>query len=119
MDIKFSNLTIQNVDSDALVVGVAYQQTGERFPVLTKAARAVDDALGGLLQELFSSGEFKGDVAELTTVHTMGKLKTRRVVLVGLGKQEKLQPLAIQRAYGAAARHVELGSRPAVGLSTR
>src|ERR1700726_5043386 len=98
MDIKFSNQDIKDVTCDALAVGVAYQQTGQRSPVLSKAASAVDDALGGLLQELFSSGEFKGEAGELTTVYTMGKLTTRRVVLLGLGKQEKLQPLTIQRA---------------------
>jgi leucyl aminopeptidase len=118
MDIKFSNLAIQNVASDALVVGVAYQQTGQRFPVLSKAARAVDDTLDGLLQELFSSGEFKGEVGELTTVHTMGKLATRRVVLVGLGKQEKLQPLAIQRACGAAARHLQQTGAHTIALAS-
>ena len=117
MDIKFSNLAIQNVASDALVVGVAYQQTGQKSPALSKAARVVDDALDGLLQELYASGEFKGEVGELTTVHTMGKLTTRRVVLVGLGKQEKLQPLAIQRACGAAARHLQQTGAHTIALA--
>src|SRR5579859_7345324 len=98
MDIKFSNQGIKDIASDVLVVGVAYHQTGQKTPVLSQAARAVDDALGGLLHELFASGEFKGEVGELTTVHTMGKLATRRVVFAGLGKQEKLQTLAILRA---------------------
>jgi len=116
MDIKFSQQGIEDVASDALVVGVAYQQKEQRSPVFSKAARAVDDALGGLLQELFASGEFKGEAGELTTVHTMGKLATRRVVLVGLGKQEKLQPLAIQRACGAAARHVQQTGAHSIAL---
>src|SRR5947209_2200415 len=107
MEIKFSSPAIQDVATDALVIGVAYQQKELRSPVLSRAATAVNDALGGLLQDLFASGEFKGEVAELTTVHTMGKLTTRRVVLVGLGKQGKLQPLTIQRAYAAAARHLQ------------
>ncbi len=117
MDINFSNQGIKDVACDALVVGVAYQQTGQRSPVLSRAASAVDDALGGLLQELFSSGEFKGEAGELTTVHTMGKLATRRVVLVGLGKQEKLQPLAIQRACGAAARHLQQTGAHTIALA--
>ena len=117
MDIKFSNQGIKDIASDVLVVGVAHHQTGQKTPVLSQAARAVDDALGGLLQELFSSGEFKGEVGELTTVHTMGKLTTRRVVLVGLGKQEKLQPLAIQRACGAAARYAQQSGAHALALA--
>lgn len=117
MDIKFSNQGIKDVATDALVVGVAYQQTEQRSPVLSRAARAVDDAIDGLLQDLFSSGEFKGEVGELTTVHTMGKLTTRRVVLVGLGKQEKLQPLTIQRACGAAARHLQQTGAHTIALA--
>jgi leucyl aminopeptidase len=107
MDIKFSHSAIKDIDCDALVVGVAYQQTGQRSPVLSRAASVVDVALDGLLQELFAAGEFKGEVGELTTVHTMGKLATRRVLLAGLGKLEKLQTLAIQRACGAATRHLQ------------
>ncbi len=107
MDIKFSNQGINDVATDALVIGVAYQQAGQRTPVFTQAARTLDDALDGLLQQLFTSGEFKGEAGDLTTVHTMGKLATGRVVLVGLGKLEKLQPLTIQRACAAAARHLQ------------
>ena len=107
MDIRFSNQAIKDIDCDALVVGVAYQQAGQRSLVLSRAASAVDDALDGLLQELFAAGEFKGETGELTTVHTMGKLAARRVALVGLGKQEKLQTQAIQRACGSAARHLQ------------
>src|SRR5690348_4732501 len=117
MEIKFSSSAIQDVATDALVVGVAYQPTGQRSPVLSQAARAVDDALDGLLQDLFSSGEFKGEAGDLTTVHTMGKLATGRVVLVGLGKLEKLQPLTIQRACGAAARHLQQTGAHSIALA--
>jgi leucyl aminopeptidase len=117
MEIKFSSQAIQAISTDALVVGVAYQQTGQRSPVLSRVTSAVDDALDGLVQDLFSSREFKGEAGELTTVHTMGKLATRRVVLVGLGKQGKLQPLAIQRAYGAAARHLQQTGAQSIALA--
>lgn len=118
MEIKFSNQAIKDVACDGLVVGVAYQQAEKRAPVLSQAARTVDDALGGLLQELFASGEFKGEVGELTTVHTMGKLATRRVVFAGLGKQEKLQTLAILRTYGAAARHLQQSGAHDIALAS-
>ena len=118
MDINFSDAAIRDIACDGLVVGVAYQQAGQRTPVLSKAVRAVDDALGGLLQELFASGEFKGEVGEMTTVHTMGKLATRRVVFAGLGKQEKLQTLAILRACGAAARHLQQSGARNIALAS-
>ena len=117
MDIKFSHQGIKDVATDALVVGVAYQQTGQRTPVFTRAARTLDEAFDGLLQELFTRGEFKGEAGDLTTVHTMGKLATGRVVLVGLGKLEKLQPLTIQRACGAAARYLQQTGAHSVALA--
>ncbi|HEY6542098.1 MAG TPA: leucyl aminopeptidase [Ktedonobacteraceae bacterium] len=107
MDIKFSNQGIKDVATDALVVGVAYQQTVQRTPVFPRAATTLDEAFSGLLLQLFTRGEFKGEAGDLTTVHTMGKLASGRVVLVGLGKLENLQPLTIQRACGAAARHLQ------------
>lgn len=118
MEINFSNQPIKDVACDGLVVGVTYQQADKRTPVFSQAARAVDDALGGLLQELFASGEFKGEAGELTTVHTMGKLATPRVVFAGLGKQEKLQTLAILRAYGAAARHLQQAGARDIALAS-
>ena len=118
MEINFSNQAIKDVACDGLMVGVAYQQAEKRAPVLSQAARAVDNALGGLLQELFASGEFKGEVGELITVHTMGKLATRRVVFAGLGKQEKLQTLAILRACGAAERHLQQAGAHDIALAS-
>ena len=117
MDIKFSHQGIKDVATDALVVGVAYQQTGQRTPVFSQAVRTLDEAFDGLLQELFTRGEFKGEAGDLTPVHTMGKLATGRVVLVGLGKPEKLQPLTIQRAYGAAARHLQQMGAHSIALN--
>lgn len=117
MDIKFFHQGIKDVATDALVVGVAYQQTGQRTPVFNRAARALDEAFDGLLQAFFTSGEFKGEAGDLTTVHTMGKLATGRVVLVGMGTLENLQPLTIQRACGAAVRHLQQTGAHSVTLA--
>src|SRR5579859_1167210 len=117
MDIKFSHQGIKDVATDALEVGVAYQQTEQRTPVFAQAARMLDEAFDGLLLQLFARGEFKGEAGDLTTVHTMGKLATGRVVLVGLGKLEKLQPLTIQRACGAAARYLQQTGAHSVALA--
>ncbi len=117
MDIKFSDQGIKDVATDVLVVGVAYQQMGQRTPVFAQAAGTLDEAFDGLLQQLFTSGEFKGETGDLTTVHTMGKLASGRVVLVGLGKLEKLQPLTIQRACGAAARHLQQTGAHSIALA--
>ncbi|HVB72419.1 MAG TPA: leucyl aminopeptidase [Ktedonobacteraceae bacterium] len=107
MDIKLTNQSIETIACDALVIGVAYQRPEQQSPVLSRTAGLVNGQLGGLLQELITSGEFKGEVSELATIHTMGKLAAKRVVLVGLGKQEQLQAQAMQRACGTAARYLQ------------
>src|ERR1700680_3534931 len=117
MDIRFSNRSVEHIACDALVLGVAYQHAERKSLVLSSAASEVDALLDGLLRELFTAGEFKGEVGELATIHTMGKLVTKRVVVVGLGKLEKLQTQAIQRACGTAARHLQQTGAHSIGLA--
>ncbi|TMC83606.1 MAG: hypothetical protein E6J10_10025, partial [Chloroflexi bacterium] len=48
---------------------------------------------------------FKGNLGEITTIYTMGKLAAKRVIVVGLGAQETTQ--ALRRASSIAARHLQ------------
>ncbi len=54
------------------------------------ATDAVDKALGGAISQLISQGEIKGKLNEVTVIHTLGRIKPTRVVVVGLGKQLEL-----------------------------
>jgi leucyl aminopeptidase len=54
------------------------------------ATGAVDQALGGAITKLIAEGEIKGKLNELSLIHTFGKLEPERVIVVGLGKREKL-----------------------------
>ncbi len=109
MDIRVTKQTEGNIACDALVVGAAYEKAGQKAKsvVLSESARAVDQLLGGLINEMCTDGEFKGNLNELVTIHTMGKLATRRVVLVGLGAQETISPQTLRRASATAARHLQ------------
>ncbi len=51
---------------------------------------AVNKALDGAISQLISQGEIKGKLNEVTLVHSLGKLPTARVVVIGLGKQTEL-----------------------------
>ena len=53
------------------------------------ATGAVDQALDGAITKLISEGEIKGKLNEITLIHAMGKIEPARVIVVGLGKQEK------------------------------
>lgn len=104
MDIQIVTRTVQNVDCDVLIVAAAQQAQGI---VLSTAARAVDGLLNKLISERGSDGEFTGRAGELLTLHPMKQLAAKRVVVVGLGKQEKVTLQAIRRASAIATRHAQ------------
>lgn len=65
----------------------------------------VNEALGGLIaDELTETVRFKGSVGETLVLHTHKKLPARYVVLVGLGKADKLEAKTLRRASAAAIR---------------
>lgn len=105
MDIRVANQTVKDVACDALVVGAARQGANE--VALSETARAVDSVLGGLLTEICVDGEFKGGLGELTTIHTMGKLVAKRVVVVGLGSHDAVNAQSLRRASAIAARQLQ------------
>jgi leucyl aminopeptidase len=109
MDIRVTHQAEEKVACDALVLGAAYQKAGqkEKGVVLSEPAQALDRLLSGLLTEICTDGEFKGSLGEIITIHPMGKLAAKRVVLVGLGAQETINPQAIRRASATAARHLQ------------
>src|SRR6267154_1408017 len=62
-------------------------------------AQPLDDAkLGGRLQELTASGEFRGERAEALLVHSAGDLEAPRVVLAGLGARADVDLDALRTA---------------------
>jgi len=75
------------------------------------ATGAVDKALDGGISGLIAEGEIKGKAAEVVLVHSLGKIPSPRVLVAGLGKQEKfglnvirdLMGTSLRRARGAGA----------------
>lgn len=106
MDIQVITQSAPDTKSDVLIVGAARASGGQGVR-LSSAATLVDMALGKLISEISADGEFKGNTGELVTLHTMGRIATKRVILVGLGSQEKLTTHAIRRASAIATRHAQ------------
>jgi leucyl aminopeptidase len=68
------------------------------------ATGAVDQALGGAITRLIAEGEIKGKLNEITLIHTLGKMEAERVVVLGLGKQEKFTLDSIRAAMAEASK---------------
>ncbi len=119
MDIQVTNQTAKDIACDALVVGAVRKKVGQQAKNvgLLKTTEKVDSLLDGLISELCTDGEFQSQPGELITIHTMGKLAAKRVVVVGLGMPEKLSVQGLQRASAIAARHLQSTGAQQIALA--
>jgi leucyl aminopeptidase len=112
LEVKVVSEDITRVKADAAIVNLfeGVEQPGG-------ATGAVDQALGGVISKLISDGEIKGKLNEVTLIHTMGKMETERVLVVGLGKQEKFTYDSIRGVMAAACRFLrKVGVRNAATI---
>ena len=56
---------------------------------------------------MYEDGEFNGELGEMATLHPMNKLAAKRVIVMGLGSQEKMNAQSIRRATAIASRHLQ------------
>jgi leucyl aminopeptidase len=83
-----------------------------------KAYGTVDRALDGVLKDIVRSGEFAGSKSETCLVHTQGRIKPKRLLLVGLGKKTEAQAEDVRRAGGVAASALAASRVKDAALST-
>ncbi len=101
MDIRIATTPSNTDAADAVVVGIF---KGSRSDALEGPAAALDTTLGGALTAMRRDGELAGGANETTVVHTLGKLETPRVVLVGFGPRKDCTFESVRRAAAAGCR---------------
>lgn len=87
--------------TDVLVLGVYEDES-----TWSKAHQALDQALGGQLQELKNNGEFSGKNQQSALLHTRKALPARRILLMGLGMKDEVTLDRIRQAMGTAFKQV-------------
>src|SRR5579859_6769494 len=92
---------IQDEPAELIVLGLFEDQAS-----LGPAAAAVDAALGGQIAQLMADGDFAPKAKEQALLYTTGRAAAKRVLLVGLGKADKLTAESIRVAAGLAATRV-------------
>jgi len=108
MNISVITQAVQDVSTDVLIVSAARKAGKDEHGVqLSATTSTIDTLLNGLVSELYTNGEFKGGLGELLTLHPMGRLATKRVIVVGLGTQDKITSQSLRRASAIAARHAQ------------
>lgn len=79
------------------------------------ATGTIDKALGGIITKLIRSGELSGKLGETAVVHTFGKIKADKVLIIGLGKAEDFNVERIRKAAGAAIKQARKTGAGKVG----
>ena len=54
---------------------------------LQRDTQVMDKACGGLISEVIKSGDFQGDLYQLSLIYTKGTIPAKRILLMGLGKR--------------------------------
>jgi leucyl aminopeptidase len=97
-------ITVESQDpsragADLLALPLTSLDTKARLPA---RAAAVDRALGGAVHERIRNGDFKGRAGETLLLFGGARGATRRVVLIGLGDEAKLDADGVRQAAGRA-----------------
>lgn len=95
MDIQVVTGNIAAIETDAIVLNVF-----KGAKTLSGDIAAVDKALDGAISRLIQQGAIKGNLNEITLVHSLAKLPAGRVAIAGLGKK---QELSVDKVRGAVA----------------
>jgi len=88
------------VAADLLVVPVP--KLSAPRPRLPTRAAALDRRLGGPLAAVIASGDFSGKAGEAQLVYPRNPGRMRRVLLLGIGEEAKLDAEALRAAAGSA-----------------
>lgn len=70
------------------------------------ATGAVDAALEGAISRLIDDGEITGKKGEITTIHSLGRIPAERVIVAGLGKQDRFSADVVRQVMGEVGRYL-------------
>jgi len=101
---------IEKIKADAVIINCF--DGGES---LSDAAAVIDKALDGAITQLISLGEIKGKQGEITFIHSLGKLPSAQVVVLGLGKRSELDKDRIRSSVAAALRQLRQKGAKEIG----
>jgi leucyl aminopeptidase len=96
------------VESDAVVLGLYVEDVKKHGATMV----ALDRKLGGQLGAMLEAEKFQAKAAQVTHLHTGGRLPSGGVVVVGLGARKDTTPEVLRRAAAAGLRRArDLGAR--------
>jgi len=98
--------------ADALIIGVFAGTVGDSDALL-----ALEDALGGGLLSHLKASEFDGKLEQQVDVPTFGRVKSRRLLVVGLGPKADADAARIRSVLAGAVRAAQSSTTKSLALS--
>lgn len=95
----------EEIDCDILILPVFEEEDLD-----SDLATALNEKLDGLLEELLSSQEWKGENDSIVVLHRPDKVSARRLLLAGCGKKEHFDASVARKVTTAAVRKVRSSS---------
>ncbi len=111
LQLQLSSADAVTAATDALAVIVTQGPLNQQ-PALVK----LDEALGGELLNYAKSAEFEGKPEQCLDVTTLGRIKAKRVLLVGAGPKQDMQAARLRAAVASATRTAQGLSAKHLGL---
>lgn len=108
MKVSFTNSS--QVKSDGVAVFVAKDRE------LSLTAKDLDKKSGGVITTAMTSSKFSGKKGEVLFITPSSSLKTKRILLVGIGEASKFGELAAQEVGAAVAVAFEKSGQPEVTI---
>ena len=95
-------------DSDCIVVAVfSNESSNNNDTTLGNAAKDLDKSSGGALSEVVKSGDFDGSVGQTQILYKLDAVKASRVLMLGCGKQDSFDTVALNKAVKAASKSLK------------
>ena len=101
MEFSIKNVNAAATQSDCLVVGV-YEAN-----VLSGAAQEIDSASKGMISKVLADGDLDGKLEATLMLHHVPGLTSRRLLLVGLGKEADFTEKQYAKAVRASIKALE------------
>src|SRR5262245_35126045 len=99
MEVKADSRQFHEIECDALVVVVFEGEKPDEG-----ALAEINKRSNGVIASLVETGEFTGKSGESAYVHNPGDMKSRRLLLLGVGKKEEFTTDDARKMAGSAAR---------------
>jgi leucyl aminopeptidase len=111
MQVAAQKSEVSEIQVPAILIGVS-EEAGEDDLV-----QGIQEPLRNMIEDVISLGDLQGKKGETSLIYTRGAIPADRVLLVGLGRPEKLTVEEVRKTLGAASRKArDLGVKK-VGVS--